>query len=73
MKAIKKIIDISNSETMSNKKRYAKRFKARGVFIREKTLLKIRNASHVITVRGLINRALDLKLKLELLRLQIKV
>ena len=43
------------------------------MFIRGKALSKIRNASHVIVVRGLINRATELKLKLELLRLQIKV
>jgi hypothetical protein len=43
------------------------------MFIRGKTLLKIRNASHIIIVRGLTNRVLDLKPKLELLRLQIKV
>jgi hypothetical protein len=43
------------------------------VFIRGKTLLKIRNASYIIVIRGFINRVLDLKLKLEPLRLQIKV
>ena len=37
--------------------------------IRGKALLKIRNASHVIVVRGLINRELELKPKPELLRL----
>ena len=41
--------------------------------IRGKTLLKIRNAFYTIVVRGLINRALELKPKPELLRLQIKV
>jgi hypothetical protein len=43
------------------------------VSIRGKTLLKIRNASHIIIVKGLINKVLDPKLKLEPLRLQIKV
>ena len=37
--------------------------------IRGKTLLKIRNISYTIVVRGLTNRALELKLKPELLRL----
>jgi hypothetical protein len=41
--------------------------------IRGKTLLKIRNTSYIITVRGLTNRALDLKPKPEPLKLQIKV
>jgi hypothetical protein len=43
------------------------------VSIKEKTLLKIRNASYIIVIRGLINRALDLKPKPEPLKLQIKV
>jgi len=38
--------------------------------IRGKALLKIRNASHAIVVRGLTNMALELKLKPEPLRLQ---
>ena len=37
--------------------------------IRGKALLKIRNAFYAIVVRGLINRALELKLKLKPLRL----
>ena len=37
--------------------------------IRGKALLKIRNASHTIVVRGLTNRALELKPNPELLRL----
>jgi hypothetical protein len=73
MKAIKRITNTSDSETMSDREGYTGRFKAKGVFIREKTLLKIRNASHVIIVRGLTNRALELKPKLKPLRLQIKV
>jgi len=39
------------------------------VSIRGKALLKIRNASYAIAVRGLTNRALELKLKPEPLRL----
>jgi hypothetical protein len=73
MKATKRIINTSNSEIINNGERYAKRFKAKGVSIKEKTLLKIRNASHIIVIRGLTNRVLDLKLKPEPLRLQIKV
>jgi hypothetical protein len=73
MKAIKRIINTSNSKIISNGKRYIKRSKAKGVSIRGKTLLKMRNASYVIIIRGLTNRALDLKLKPEPLRLQIKV
>jgi hypothetical protein len=69
MKAIKRIIDTSNSKIISNRERYTKRSKAKGVSIRGKTLLKMRNASHIIVVRGFTNRALDLKLKLEPLRL----
>ena len=41
--------------------------------IRGKALLKIRNAFYAIVVRGLTNRVLELKLKPEPLRLQIKV
>jgi hypothetical protein len=73
MKAIKRITDMSNSKIISNKEGHAGRFKAKGVFIRGKTLLKIRNASYIIIVRGLTNRVLELKPKLKLLRLQIKV
>jgi hypothetical protein len=73
MKAIKRITDTSNSEIINDREGYVGRSKAKGVFIREKTLLKMRNASHIIVVRGLINRALELKLKPEPLRLQIKV
>ena len=43
------------------------------MFIRGKVLLKIRNAFYAIVVRRLTNRALKLKPKLELLRLQIRV
>ena len=73
MKAIKRIIDASNSEIINDGEIYAKRSRAKGVFIRGKTLLKIRNASYTIVVKGFINRALKLKLKLEPLKLQIKV
>jgi hypothetical protein len=73
MKAIKRITDTSNSETINNGEGYVGKFKAKGISIRGKTLLKIRNTSHVIVVRGLTNRALKLKPKLKLLRLQIKV
>ena len=69
MKAIKRITDMSDSETISNKKRHAKRFKVKGVSIRGKTLLKIKNASYIIIVRGITNRVLELKPKLKLLRL----
>jgi hypothetical protein len=73
MKAIKRITDISNSKTISNGERYTRRSRAKGVSIRGKMLLKIRNASYIIVVRGLINRVLKLKPKLEPLRLQIKM
>ena len=73
MKAIKRITDISNSKIINNGERYIKRSKAKGVSIRGKTLLKIKNASHIIAVRGITNRVLKPKLKSELLRLQIKV
>jgi hypothetical protein len=73
MKAIKKITNISDSKTISNGEGYTGRSKVKGVSIRGKMLLKMRNASHVIVIRGLTNRALELKPKLELLRLQIKV
>ena len=69
MKAIKKIINTSNSKTISDKKRYAKRFKVKDVSIREKTLLKMRNASYIIAVRGLTNRVLEPKPKPEPLKL----
>ena len=45
MKAIKRITDISNSKIINNGERYAKRFKVKGVSIRGKTLLKIKNTS----------------------------
>jgi hypothetical protein len=64
---------MSNSEIISNGERYTKRSRAKGIFIRGKTLLKMRNAFYIIAVRGLINKVLDLKPKPELLRLQIKV
>ena len=69
MKATKRITDMSDSKIISNGKRYTKRSKAKGVSIRGKILLKIRNASHIIIVRGITNRVLELKLKLEPLRL----
>ena len=69
MKATKRITNTSDSEIISNKERHAKRSRVKGVSIRGKTLLKIRNASYIMAVRGLINRVLELKLKLELLRL----
>lgn len=69
MKAIKKITNISNSKTISNRDRHIKRFKVKGMSIRGKTLLKIKNASYIITVRGITNRVLEPKLKLKLLRL----
>ena len=63
IKATKRIINISNSKIISNRKRYVKKSKAKDMSIREKTLLKIKNASHIIAVRGLTNRVLELKLK----------
>ena len=73
MKATKRITDTSDSEIISNGERYIKRSRAKGVFIRRKMLLKIKNASHIIAVRDIINRVLEPKLKLKPLRLQIKV
>jgi hypothetical protein len=52
IEAIKKIIDISNSEIISDRERYAERSRAKGVSIRGKALLKIRNTSYTIAVRG---------------------
>ena len=69
MKATKRITDTSDSEIISDRKRHIKRFKAKGVSIRGKMLLKIRNASYIIAVRGITNRVLEPKLKPELLRL----
>ena len=69
IKATKRIIDMSDSEIISDRERHAERSKVKDVFIRGKTLLKMRNASYVIAVRGLTNRVLELKLKLKLLRL----
>jgi len=58
---------------MSDGERYAERSRVKGVSIRGKALLKIRNASYTMAVRGLINRAIELKPKPEPPRLQIKV
>jgi len=52
MEAIKKTINISNSEIISDGERYIERSRVKGVSIRGKALLKIRNASHTIAVRG---------------------
>ena len=49
---------MSNNKIISNGERYAKISKAKGVFIKGKTFLKIKNASYAITVRGLTNRVL---------------
>ena len=68
IKAIKKIINISDSKTISDGERYAKRSRVKDVSIGGKALLKIRNASYTMVVRSLTNRAPELKLKLELLR-----
>jgi len=73
IKVIERIININNSEIISDGERYAERSRAKGIFIKGKALLKIRNASYTIVVKGLINRTLELKLKLELPGLQIKV
>ena len=73
IKAIKKIINISNSEIMSDGERYIERSRVKGVSIGGKAFLKIKNAFYVTVVKSLINRALELKLKLELLRFQIKM
>ena len=53
IKAIKKIINTSNSKIISDGERYIERSRLKGVSIRGKALLKIRNASHTIVVRGL--------------------
>jgi len=73
MKAIKKIIDISDSEIISDGERYIERSRVKGVSIRGKALLKIKNVFYTMVVRSLTNRALELKPKLEPLRFQIKV
>ena len=73
MKAIKKIINTSNSKTISNRERHIKRFRVKDMSIKGKIFLKIRNASYIIAVRGFINRVLELKLKPKPLKLQIKV
>jgi len=52
IEAIKKIINISDSETISDGERYIERSRVKGVSIRGKALLKIRNASYTIVVRG---------------------
>ena len=49
-----------------------KRFKIKVVSIKGMAFLKIRNAFYTIMVKGFTNRVLELKLKLELLRLRIK-
>ena len=59
IKATKKIIDISDSKTISNRERYVEISKVKGVSIRGKILLKTKNASYAITVRGLTNRVLE--------------
>ena len=59
MKAIKRIINTSDSEIISDGERHIKRFKVKGVSIGGKILLKIRNTSYAITVRGLTNRVLE--------------
>ena len=53
IKAIKRIINISNSEIISNGKRYAERSRPKDVSIRGKALLKIRNTFYTIVVRDL--------------------
>ena len=69
MKATKRIIDMNNSKTISDRERHAKRSRAKGMSIGGKVLPKMRNASHAMAVRGLTNRALKSKPKPELLRL----
>ena len=69
IKATKKIINISDSEIISDGKRHAEIFRVKDMSIRGKTLLKIKNTSHIIAVRGLTNRVPELKLKLKLLKL----
>ena len=65
IKAIKRIIDTSDSKIISDRERHTKRSKIKDISIREKTLLKIRNASYIIAVRGFTNRVPKLKPKLE--------
>ena len=69
MKAIKRIIDTSDSEIISDGERHVEIFRAKDMSIRGKMFLKMRNASYIIAVRGLINKVLELKPKPELLRL----
>ena len=64
---------MSDSKTISNKERHVKRFRTKGVSIKGKMLLKIKNTSHIIAVRGIINRVLEPKSNLKPPRLQIKV
>ena len=73
IKATKRIINTSDSKTISNRERHIKRFRVKDMSIKGKILLKIRNASYIIAVRGFINRVLELKLKPKPLKLQIKV
>ena len=73
MKATKRITDMSDSKTINNKERHIKRFRTKGISIKKKILLKIKNTSHIIAVRGITNRVPEPKPKPELLRLQIKV
>ena len=73
MKAIKRIIDASDSKIINNRKTHAERSRAKGISIKGKTLLKIRNTSYAITVKGFTNRVLKLKPKPKSLKLQIKV
>ena len=73
MKATKRIINTSDSNTISDRERHAKRSKAKGVSIGGKTLPKMRNAFHAMAVKGLTNRAPKPKPKPEPLRLKIKV
>ena len=56
---------MSDSKIINNGERHAEIFRVKDISIRGKTLLKIRNASHIIAVRGLTNRVLELKPKLK--------
>ena len=66
---INKIIDTNDSETISDGERYIIRSRVKGMSIGGKVFQKIKNASHIIVVRGLINKVSKPKPKPKLLKL----